>query len=175
MSDSAVSKKRIFCRAADLKGHHLSTSEAAIGATKKLRPGLVNFVIALDYHFCLNLPAAFTKPGRSPIVVPCRACTKGSVEVDPNTRGQENSYMPEHGQKYWHYFARMVNHPKGWPLLYRVTALNMTRIWIEWAGRLAFGCKAKLSLSGLRFMPSPSTLQLAFLSLCPSSPTTASA
>ena len=38
---------------------------------------------------------------------------------------------------------------------YRVTALNVTRIWIEWAGRLAFGYMAKSSLSGLRFMPSP--------------------
>ena len=56
--------------------------------------------------------------------------------------------MPEHGQKYWHYFARMVNHPKGWPLLYRVTALNMTRIWIEWAGRLAFGCTANYPFQG---------------------------
>ena len=39
--------------------------------------------------------------------------------------------------------------------VYRVTALNVTRIWIEWAGRLAFGCTAEFSLSGLRFMPSP--------------------
>ena len=25
--------------------------------------GLVNFIPAVAYHFCLNLPAAFTKPG----------------------------------------------------------------------------------------------------------------
>ena len=42
--------------------------------------------------------------------------------------------------------------------IYQVTELNVTRIWIEWAGRLAFGCEAKLSLSGLRFMPSPGKL-----------------
>ena len=33
------------------------------GTAKRLRPGLVNFVPAVAYHFCLNLPAAFTKPG----------------------------------------------------------------------------------------------------------------
>ena len=41
------------------------------GTTKRLRPGLVNFVPALAYHFCLNLLNAFTKPGRSLLVVPC--------------------------------------------------------------------------------------------------------
>ena len=28
-------------------------------------PGLMNFVPALAYHFCLNLPSAFTQPGSS--------------------------------------------------------------------------------------------------------------
>ena len=37
--------------------------------------------------------------------------------------------------------------------VYRVTALNVTRIWIEWAGRLAFGCTAEFSPSGLCFVP----------------------
>ena len=32
------------------------------GSAKRRSPGLVNFVPALAYHFCLNLPAAFTKP-----------------------------------------------------------------------------------------------------------------
>ena len=40
-------------------------------------------------------------------------------------------------------------------LMYCVTELNMPGIWIEWAGRLAFGCMAKFSLSGLRFILSP--------------------
>ena len=39
-------------------------------------PGLqlVNNIPALAYHFCLNLPAAFTKPGRSLLVVRCIPC-----------------------------------------------------------------------------------------------------
>ena len=28
-------------------------------------PGLVNFITAIAYHFCLNLPAAFAQPGAS--------------------------------------------------------------------------------------------------------------
>ena len=39
--------------------------------SKRLRPGLVNFVTALAYHFCLNLSEAFTKPGRSLFADPC--------------------------------------------------------------------------------------------------------
>lgn len=41
--------------------------------------------------------------------------------------------------------------------MYRVTELNVTRVWIKWAGRLAIGCMATLSLSELRFIPSPGT------------------
>ena len=33
------------------------------GLGKKPFPGLVNFVAAVAYHFCLSLPAAFTQPG----------------------------------------------------------------------------------------------------------------
>ena len=33
--------------------------------------GLVNFVLALAYHFCLNLPAAFTQPRARLLVEPC--------------------------------------------------------------------------------------------------------
>ena len=33
-------------------------------------------------------------------------------------------YKHKHGRKYWHYFLRMENHPKGWPLLYE-TPLGM--------------------------------------------------
>ena len=32
------------------------------GTAKMWSLGLVNFITALDYHFCLALPAAFTKP-----------------------------------------------------------------------------------------------------------------
>ena len=42
---------------------------------------------------------------------------------------------------------------------YRVTELNMTRIWIDRAGRLTFGCRAEFSLSELRFMLSSGILR----------------
>ena len=32
---------------------------------------MVNFATAVAYHFCLNLPAAFTKPGQSLLADPC--------------------------------------------------------------------------------------------------------
>ena len=35
-------------------------------------PGLVNFVPAVAYHFCLNLPAAFKQPGARLLAEPCR-------------------------------------------------------------------------------------------------------
>ena len=34
-------------------------------------PGMVNFVPAVAYLFCLNLPAAFSQPGNGIIVKPC--------------------------------------------------------------------------------------------------------
>ena len=34
-------------------------------------PGLVNFVPAVAYHFCLNLPAAFSQPGNGHTEIPC--------------------------------------------------------------------------------------------------------
>ena len=41
------------------------------GSTNRRAPGLVNFVPALAYHFCLNLSAAFTQPGARLLVEPC--------------------------------------------------------------------------------------------------------
>ena len=41
------------------------------GSTNRRAPGLVNFVLALAYHFCLNLPATFTQPGAHLLVEPC--------------------------------------------------------------------------------------------------------
>ena len=41
-------------------------------ATKRLGSGLVNFVTALAYHFCLNLPAIFTQLGDHLLSEPCR-------------------------------------------------------------------------------------------------------
>ena len=40
------------------------------GFTIRQFPGLVNFVPAVAYHFCLNLLAAFSQPGNVLIVWP---------------------------------------------------------------------------------------------------------
>ena len=45
------------------KSHFL---ESVQGSAKRRSPGLVNFVAAVDYHFCLALPAAFTQSGARP-------------------------------------------------------------------------------------------------------------
>ena len=39
---------------------------------KRRCPGLMNFVSAIAYHFCLALPAAFTQPGVHLLSHPCR-------------------------------------------------------------------------------------------------------
>ena len=49
-----------------------SDTVQGLGSTNRQAPGLVNFFPALAYHFCLNLPAAFTQPGVRLIVEPCR-------------------------------------------------------------------------------------------------------
>ena len=41
------------------------------GSTTRRALGLVNFVPALAYHFCLNLPAALSQPGARLLVEPC--------------------------------------------------------------------------------------------------------
>ena len=41
------------------------------GSANPRTPGLVNFVIAVAYHFCLNLPRAFSQPGGRGLADPC--------------------------------------------------------------------------------------------------------
>ena len=41
------------------------------GSTNRRALGFVNFVLALAYHFCLHLPAAFSQPGARLLVEPC--------------------------------------------------------------------------------------------------------
>ena len=41
------------------------------GSSIKRAPGWVNFVPAVAYHFCLNLPAPFSQPGARLILEPC--------------------------------------------------------------------------------------------------------
>ena len=38
---------------------------------REVLPGLVNFDPAVDYHFCLALPAAFSQPGDHLLAEPC--------------------------------------------------------------------------------------------------------
>ena len=52
-----------------------------LGSSNRQAPGLVNFVPALAYHYCLNLPAAFTLPGAHLLVEPCTLLTAQSVNV----------------------------------------------------------------------------------------------
>ena len=48
-----------------------SPFHAIQGWAKVLFQGLVNFVPAVAYQFCLNLPAAFTQPGNGNLAHPC--------------------------------------------------------------------------------------------------------
>ena len=47
------------------------------GSAKRLRPGLVNFVTAVAYHFCLAMPAAFKQPGASTLAGLCITKRRG--------------------------------------------------------------------------------------------------
>ena len=47
------------------KTDYKSLSATYGGWTLRPFPGLVNFAPAVAYHFCLNLPAAFSQPGNS--------------------------------------------------------------------------------------------------------------
>ena len=52
------------------------------GSTRRPFPGLMNFVIVVAYHFCLNLAAAFSQPGNGPVHFPWPlfwCCAKGCV------------------------------------------------------------------------------------------------
>ena len=68
------------------RGERRALIQPVQGSTKRRSPGLVNFVAALAYRFCLALPVAFTQPGDQLLVVPCsaaaavRACEGGGGE-----------------------------------------------------------------------------------------------
>ena len=44
------------------------------GSPKESFPGLENFVTAVAYHLCLNLPATFSQPGNDSFGDPCTLC-----------------------------------------------------------------------------------------------------
>ena len=50
---------------------YCTQSSTLQGPAKTRSPGLVNFIIALAYHFCLALPAAFTQPRYHLLAEPC--------------------------------------------------------------------------------------------------------
>ena len=49
----------------------LGLSETILAITTRLFQGLVIFVPALAYHFCLNLPSTFSQPVNGRIEIPC--------------------------------------------------------------------------------------------------------
>ena len=51
------------------------------GSANRWSTGLVSFVPALAYHFCLALPAAFTQPGACLLAEPCRGDKKAACEL----------------------------------------------------------------------------------------------
>ena len=51
------------------------------GSAKGLRPGLVYFVPAVAYHFCLSLPAAFSQPGNGTLAHPC-TCRESTFIIE---------------------------------------------------------------------------------------------
>ena len=55
------------------------------GRAKKWSPGLVNFVTAVAYHFCLSLPAAFTRPGDHLLAEPCIADSERAYPKFPSS------------------------------------------------------------------------------------------
>ena len=51
------------CDEKAVSGQDIELGSEIQGSAKRLRAGLVNFVPAFAYHFCLSLPAVFMQPG----------------------------------------------------------------------------------------------------------------
>ena len=59
------------------------------GTSKRLFPGLVNFVLAVAYHFCLNVLAGYSQPGNSLIVKPCiHSLRRGGLKAMQGIKSQ---------------------------------------------------------------------------------------
>ena len=65
--------KTAACSPSFLQLVHSTARFEVQGTSKRPFPGLVNFVPAIAYHFCLNLPGAFSQPGHGLLEVPCIA------------------------------------------------------------------------------------------------------
>ena len=72
------------------------------GSAERIRLGLVNFVIAFAYHFCLSLPAVFTQPGRSLLANLVYLLRFGEITLDRGRRrvgigeGQQRAMIDFH-------------------------------------------------------------------------------
>ena len=90
------------------------TSNYIQGSTNRRAPGLGNFVPALAYHFCLNLPAAFTQPGARLLVEPCtfrfqhvaRIWVSGSIHIQSV---RSDNYIVERGTRRHQESAKSVS------------------------------------------------------------------
>ena len=59
------------------------------GSPKECFPGLVNFVTAVAYHFCLNLPIASSQPGKHSFGDHCTYCGSACyAKHEPSKGGQ---------------------------------------------------------------------------------------
>ena len=68
--------------------HHIQHEYDVQRSAKVGAPSLVKFVPAVAYHFCLNLPAAFTQPGASILVDLCTSQKKLlALSLDGRERG----------------------------------------------------------------------------------------
>ena len=73
-------------------------------SAKRGSSGLVNFIAAVAYHFCLALPTAFTQSGQSLLADPCMcACPYvGLTQVEAAERGRFSGWAafpcPRHHQ-----------------------------------------------------------------------------
>ena len=57
------------------------------GSAIRQSPGLVNFVTAIAYHFCIALPAAFTQPEDHLLAEPCRYVATAVISARTRARG----------------------------------------------------------------------------------------
>ena len=53
-------------------------------SAKRGSSGLVNFIAAVAYHFCLALPTEFTQPGDQLLAAPCKSFWDGTSTVMAN-------------------------------------------------------------------------------------------
>ena len=79
----------------DKSGLSYGLSHIYRGPAKLWSPGLMNFVSAVAYLFCLNLPAAFSQPGDQNFAGPCsrtHSFTVASAAIGP----QPWCFVPRH-------------------------------------------------------------------------------